>query len=226
MSELDPAPEAHEERPSAPTPPRRAGSRYAWVVGVAATIAVVLAAVNSLPNAGRGLQGPEPGKPLPDFAAPSVQGDSDADANVRQGSGGSQEEGAVAACQVRGPGVVNICELRKRPVVLTFVAAGCEDALDVVDRLRPEFPGVSFVGVISGSSREEVSELSAERDWSFPVALDPDVAVFNLYRVADCPTTVTASAGGEVVETRNGPLPEAELRAAVEEVAGGAERRA
>lgn len=183
------------------------------------TVAVVAAAVNSLPNAGRGLEGPEPGSVLPDFAAPSAEGGSDADANVRQGSGGSEEEGPVAACSVQGPEVVNICDLRRRPVVLTFVAAGCEEALEAVDRVRRGFPGVSFVGVISGSSRDEVGDLGADGGWSFPVALDPDTAVFNLYRAADCPTTVTATAGGEVVETYNGPLDEAELRAAVERVA-------
>jgi hypothetical protein len=218
LSELDAEPEpGGEQRP--PETPRRAGSPYAWVVGVVALIAVTAAAINSLPNTGRGLQGPEPGKVLPDFAAPSVEGDSDADANIRQGPGGSEEEGPVPACQVRGEGVVNICELRDRPLVLTFVRAGCEEALDQVELVRHDFAKVNFVGVITGDSREDLSDLIAEHEWGFPVALDPDTAVFNLYRAADCPTTVTAAAGGEVVETRNGPLAETELRAAVERVA-------
>jgi hypothetical protein len=225
LSELDAQPEPGGERPPS-EPPRRAGSRYAWVVGVAATVAVVAAAINSLPNTGRGLQGPEPGKVLPDFAAPSADGESDADANIRQQDGGSEQEGAVAACRVEVPDVVNICDLRERPVVLTFVAEGCEDALDQVERLRSEYPRVSFVGVISGSSRDDLAELLGEHEWGFPVALDPDTAVFNLYRAADCPTTVTAAAGGEVVDTRNGPLSETELRTAVERVAGPAGRAA
>ena len=224
LSELDAQPEEGGEHP--PEPPRRAGSRYAWVVGVAATIVVVAAAINSLPNTGRGLQGPETGRVLPDFAAPSAEGDSGADANIRQRDGGSDQEGAVPACRVEVPDVVNICDLRERPVVLTFVAEGCEEALDQVERLRPEYPRVSFVGVISGSSRDDLGDVLAEHEWGFPVALDPDTAVFNLYRAADCPTTVTAAAGGEVVETRNGPLGEAELRAAVERVAGPGGRAA
>lgn len=227
LSELDAQPKPGADRtPSEPPPPRRAGSRYAWVVGVAAIIAVIAAAINSLPNSGRGLQGPEPGTILPDFAAPSVEGGSEADANIRQTDGGSDQEGAVPACRVELADVVNICDLRERPVVLTFVAAGCEEALDQVELLRPEYPGVSFVGVISGSSRDDLTELLAEQEWGFPVALDPDTAVFNLYRAADCPTTVTATAGGEVVETRNGPLAEPDLRAAVDEVAPGAGRGA
>ena len=131
----------------------------------------------------------------------------------------------MPACEVRAEDVVNICLLRERPVVLTFVAPGCEEALDGIEAVRADYAGVNFVGVIIGESREDVDDLVAEHDWGFPVALDPDSVVFNLYRAADCPTTVTAEAGGEVVATRNGNLTEEELRAAVEEVAperGGA----
>ncbi len=223
LAELDERHAAQEEEPQAP-PPARTGSRYAWVVGVAAFILIVVAAVNTIPNSGRGREGPAAGEVLPDFAAPSVVGGADADANIRQRSGGSAEEGEVPACEVRGEGVVNICQLRRRPVVLTFVAPGCEVALDVVETAQSGYGEVSFVGVIIGESREDAEGILADHDWSFPVALDPDSAVFNLYRAADCPTTVTAEAGGEVAATRNGPLTEDELRAAIEEVApaGGA----
>lgn len=204
-----------------PPPPRRGGSRYAWVVGVAVFVIIVAATLNSLPNEGRGLQGPEQGAVLPDFAAASVDGESEGDANIRQDEGGSDEEGAVPACEVATSDVVNICELRERPVLITFVADGCESALDQVDAVRADFPGVSFVGVISGESREDLADLLEQNEWGFPIALDPDAAVFNLYRLADCPTTVSAEAGGKVVETTNGPLTEEELRAAIETAAGG-----
>ena len=164
---------------------------------------------------------PQPGEVLPDFAAPRALGAAEGDANIRQRVGGSEGEGAVPACEVRGEDVVNVCSLRDRPVVLTFVAPGCEEALDRVESIRPDFPGVNFVGVIIGESRDNAADILAEHEWGFPVALDPDSAVFNLYRAADCPTTVTAEAGGEVVATRNGFLTEDELRAATEEVAPG-----
>jgi hypothetical protein len=150
-----------------------------------------------------------------------VDGESEGDANIRQDEGGSDEEGAVPACDVATSDVVNICELRERPVLITFVADGCESALDQVDAVRADFPGVSFVGVISGESREDLADLLEQNEWGFPIALDPDAAVFNLYRLADCPTTVSAEAGGKVVETTNGPLTEEELRAAIETAAGG-----
>lgn len=226
LADLDEAPDPADqsEGPAAPPPPRT-GARYAWIVGVAVFLLIAVAAINTLPNSGRGREGPQPREVLPDFAAPSVFGASEGDANIRQRAGGSEEEGAVPACEVRGEDVVNICVLRNRPVVLTFVAPGCEEALDRVESIRSDFPGVSFVGVVIGESRDDLDDIVPEHEWGFPVALDPDSAVFNLYRAADCPTTVTAEAGGTVVATHNGFLTEAELRAAVEEVAparGGA----
>ena len=225
LAELDERHAEGEDEDSQAPPPARPGSRYAWVVGVAAFILIVVVAVNTIPNSGRGREGPAAGEVLPDFAAPSAVGGSYADANIRQRTGGSAEEGEVPACDVRGEDVVNICQLRRRPVVLTFVAPGCEEALDVVETTQAGYGEVSFVGVLIGESREDAEGILADHDWSFPVGLDPDLAVFNLYRAADCPTTVTAEAGGEVAATRNGPLTEDELRAAVEEVAppGGAD---
>lgn len=219
LAELDAQADREQgERPS----PAPTGSRYGWVVGVAAFLLIAFAAVNTLPNSGRGRDGPQRGEVLPDFAAPSLRGGSDADANIRQAAGGSSEQGLVPACDVEGGEVVNICDLRRRPVVLTFVAPGCEGALDVVETVRGDYPGVSFVGVVIGESAPDAAELAGGRDWGSPVAVDPDNAVFNLYRAADCPTTVTAEAGGEVVATRNGSLTEDELRDAVSEVAPAA----
>ena len=218
LADLDDQPDPGEEGAATP-PSARTGSRYAWVVGVAVFLLIAVAVVNTLPNSGRGREGPQANETLPDFAAPSAAGGEDGDANIRQGGGGTDEAGVVPACEVRGAGVVNICQLRARPVVLTFVAPGCEEALDRVESVRSDFAGVSFVGVIIGESRDDVGDILAEHEWGFPVALDPDSAVFNLYRAADCPTTVTAKAGGEVVATRNGFLSEDDLRATVEEVA-------
>lgn len=216
LSDLDAMPEAERDESNTP-PPGRSGSRYAWVLGVVGFLVLALAAVTTLRDQ-PGTDPPSPGRTLPDFAAPSALSGSEADANIRQ-RGGPEEQAAVPACEVAGEDVVNICELRDRPVVLTFVAPGCEEALDRVDAIRAGFPGVSFVGVIIGESPEGADDLLAEHEWGFPVALDPDSAIAALYRAVDCPTTVTAEAGGEVVETRNGFLTEEELRAAVEEVA-------
>lgn len=200
-------------------PPARPGSRYTWVVGVAALILIVVAVVNLLSvGVGESNLGLEPGSALPDFAAPAATSETAGDANIRQSGGGTVEEGAIPACEVTGEGIVNICELRERALVVTFVIEGCEDALDQVERLRSDFPRVGFVGVIS-ESPEITMRLAGDGGWGFPVARDADNAVFNLYRAGDCPTTVFAEPGGEVAETALGYQSDADLRAAIAEIA-------
>lgn len=221
LAELDSRPEEADGSTSAPPQPSRPGGRYTWVVGVAAAIVIIVVSINSLPNTGRGFRGPAPGAPLPQFAAPSATGTLEGDANIRQRGQGTEQEGAVPACRVQGPDVVTVCDAPYRHLVLTFVTPGCEDQLDRVERVRAAFPTVAFVGVVSGRPPAEVAELAAEGDWGFPIAADPDSAVFNLYRAGDCPTTTFAYRGGEVKETRLGELGEAELTAALRELARG-----
>ena len=189
------------------------------MVGAVALLAIIAATYNSLVNVGpgEGVSGPPAGEPIPDFAAPSASGESEGDANIRQADGGTDAEGPVPACQVDGPDVVNICELRRHPVVLTFVLEGCESALDQVEAVRDYYPRVAFVGVL-GEERAVAEDLLAERRWSFPVALDPDNAVLNLYRIGDCPTTVFVEEGGAVARTELGGLSEEELREGVAEL--------
>lgn len=217
LAEGDAEEQAAERRAQGPEPPppARPGSPYTWVVGVAALILIIVAVVNLFSvGVGQSNLGLEEGTPLPDFAAPSAESDAAGDANIRQAGGGTDEEGAVPACEVTGEDIVNICDLRERAMVLTFVIEGCERALDQVERLRGRFPRVEFVGVIS-ESPEITTDLAEDGDWGFPVARDADNAVFNLYRAGDCPTTVFAEPGGEISETALGFQTDAELRAAI-----------
>ena len=189
-----------------------------WVVGVAALIVIIVASINSAGNPGRGYLGPKPGSALPPFAAPAAVSGMAGDANVRPaGPDGVDGQGPVPACEVTGADVVNICELWDKPLVVTFVAEGfqssdeCQAAFDVVDEVEQEFPEVNFVGVISGvDDPAKAKALATAGDWSFPIASDPDAAVFNVYRAGDCPSTVLANAGGTVSGMRLGSLtPEA-----------------
>jgi hypothetical protein len=219
LAELDVThPEEEEEARPAGPPPRPSGI-YSWVIGVAFLIVVVLAAISTLPDAGEGLRGPQVGRELPDFAAPLATGGSGDEANVKQeGSGG----GGTEACDVREADALNICTVRRqKPLVITFAftrGADCEPALDVVERVRGEFPQVAFVGVFSGEEREKVAELARERNWGFPIAVDPDGAVTNLYGVGGCPTTTFAYRGGEVRENDLGGVTEDELRGRVRDL--------
>ena len=213
FAELDldsPEPDA-PKRPE----PARASGRYTWVVGVAFLIVVVIGGANALNHKGGGYRGIPTGKLLPRFAAPLTTSGRDNDASIQPRAGG----GHPAACAIRLSGVVNLCDLRRRPLVITFVAnasSGCGSQLDRVDRVRSSFPGVNFLGVISHKSLADAASIVRSHGWTVPVVLDRDAALFNLYAIGDCPTTVFACAGGRSAGSRRGYLTEAQLRAAIQ----------
>jgi peroxiredoxin len=196
-----------EPPPRRPPEPPRPGGRYGWVVGVAFVIVVIVAGANALRNSGEGYRGVPAGELLPPFAAPLAIGGPENDANIAPDD----------ACDVRGPGVFNVCDLRaQKPIAMTFVAnatRGCEDQLDRVERVRREFPEVAFVGVISKRDVEEAEEIVRGRTWNFQVAVDRDAQLFNLYGIGDCPTTIFARRGGVVTASKRGELSEQQLRA-------------
>jgi peroxiredoxin len=205
-----------EPPPRRPQVPRRS-SRYAWLVGVAFFVAIVVAALNSVPNRGEALRGPRPGSQLPRFSAPDALGDLTGDANVKQNPSESDSAGKRPACAVRGEGVVNSCRLAERPLVLTFVfdrGADCFPQVDRVERAMKGVRGVNFAVVyFSRKDRDEVREIVRRRGWTMPVAIDRDGAVSNLYGIGVCPTTVFARAGGRVRASVIGFLTEPQLRA-------------
>jgi hypothetical protein len=192
--------------------------RYMWIVGIAFAVIVVVAAFDAArQDTGRGdfLRGLSPGAPLPAFAAPLATGGLEGDANVSQGRSDAGAAGARPACEVRSPEVVNVCELRRRPLALTFIVtrgADCAPELSLVDRVSRDYPGIAFAAVVSGDARERVAALVRARDILMPVGVDPDGAVVNLYRVGVCPTITFAERGGRVRATRIGRLDEAALR--------------
>lgn len=208
----NPEPDLPPRRPEVPRP----GNRYAWVVGIVMIMGIgVLLLTTSLPNSGEGLRGPKIGARIPDFAAPAAIGDLDGDANVRQRTGGNEGAGPVPACDVVSEAVVNICQLRRKPLVLTFLVtrgADCEPQIDRVERMRGEFGDVNFAAVVSGNDREEVEQIVRRRGWDLPVAVDRDGAVVNVYGVGVCPTTVFSTPDGRARRVELGNLTEDELR--------------
>jgi len=208
LDEREPEPEPRR-RPE----PQRPGGRYGWVVGIAFILVVIVAGANALRNSGEGYRGVPEGEVLPPFAAPlAIGGPDDKDANLAPDS----------ACDVRGPGVFNICDLRReKPIAMTFVAnatRGCDDQLDRVERVRREFPGIAFVGVVSKRDRKDAEGLVREHGWGFPVVVDRDAQLFNLYGIGDCPTTVFARRGGVTNRSLRGKLDEQRLRKELGEI--------
>jgi peroxiredoxin len=222
---INPEPDDPRRRPEVP----RASNRYAWVVGILMLMAIgVFAVTSSLPNKGEGLRGPAIGSQLPDFAAPSATGNADDtdDANVRQRSGGNDAAGKVPACDLVSEEIVNVCELRRKPLVLTFLVtrgADCEPQVDRVERMRDEFPQVEFAAIVSGDERDEVEQIVERRGWTMPVGVDHDGAVVNLYGIGVCPSTVFSTPGGVVRRVELGNLTEDQLRAYVRKLVARSE---
>jgi hypothetical protein len=214
LAELDEIDLAREREAKPAGPPPRPAGRYMWVVGMAFLIVVIVAGVNALRHSGGSLRGPAVGRQLPQFAAPLATSSLDGDANVKQTAKQSNQLGKVPACQVRVPGSITSCALARKPLVLAVIVPGaskCEGQLDLFQQMQSAHPGAQFAAVVSGGGHEKVAALVRRHGWTFPVAVDRDLSVFNLYRVAVCPTTVFAFRGGKVSSTSIKPLSQAEV---------------
>jgi hypothetical protein len=185
----------------------------AGVVGLAILAYITL---NTLRTEGTGSRGVAEGARLPPFAVPLAVSSLEGDANVDP----------ERACRVRGPDVLNVCQLAEQgPVVLAFFAADverCVRQVDVLERLRPRHPDVRFAAVAIRGPRDDARERVADRGWELPVGWDRDGAVANLYAVAVCPTITFAERGGRVDGTALGETDEAAVEGRVRELEEGA----
>jgi hypothetical protein len=205
----------NEQAPRRPEVPRPQ-NKYAWLLALLALMALaILLFVQTLPNSGAGLDGPARGSQLKEFAAPAARGDLEGDANVCQRRPCPRRAGDVPACEVVSDEVVNLCRLRRRPLVLTFIfdrGADCYPQVDRTERVSRRLDDVQFATVFfSRKERDELRRLVEARGWRQPVALDEDGAVANLYGVGGCPLTIFARRGGQVSATRLGNLTEEQL---------------
>ena len=181
-------------------PEARADPRYGRYIGVLAVLILVVITIDLLTTKPTGITGIEPGHALPPFAVPLALGNLNGDANVatRADEGGA---GQVPACSVRGPRVLNVCQLYEQgPVVLAlFVNGGsCPAILGDMESLLGSFPGVQFAAVAIKGNRTALRRLVRSRDLTFPVGIDNDGALAALYKLATCPQVTFALPGGVV----------------------------
>jgi hypothetical protein len=181
------------------------------LLGVLVLAVMVYIVLNTLRTEGPGSRGIAAGSPLPPFAAPLALSDLEGDANLSD-----------KACSVRGAKILNVCQLAERgPVVLAFFAEPsqrCDDEIDALDRLRPDFPRVQFAAVAIRGDRRNLQDRIRAHGWRLPVGWDRDGAVANAYAVAVCPAITLARRGGTVVRTLLGSQTEAQLRNAIGEL--------
>jgi|SoiMethySBSTD1v2_1073268.scaffolds.fasta_scaffold214152_2 hypothetical protein len=208
--------------PPAKPPPRR--STVSWIVGVAVVFAIAYITLNTLRTDAPGSRGLDPGDRLPPFAAPLALSKLDGDANLatKPDQGG---QGKRPACQVRGADILNSCELAERgPVVLAFVATrsqACDRQIDVLDRIRADYPGISFAAVAIRGDRGDLQDVIRRRGWKLPVGWDRDGGVANAFAVAVCPTVTFAYKGGRVEGTSLSLIDGAALRARLDKLEAG-----
>lgn len=216
------------ERPPLPRGRVLAGaSRYGWFVGVVGVLVIALVTVNTLRTGsdGPGSRGVARGSQAPPFAAPLALSGLDGDVNVAVRSG-QGDAGAVPACSLRRPDVLNVCALWERhPVVLAFFAtrgAGCVSQLDLLDRVAARHPTVRFAAISIRGDRDDLRRTIRARRWRFPVGYDADGILANAYGVAVCPQIAFLRRGGRVADTSLGELDAVGLERRVARLASGA----
>ena len=219
----DPPPRLAPPEPPPPAPPPQR-STVTWIVGVAVLIAIAYITLNTIRTDAPGSRGLDPGDPLPPFAAPLALSSLDGDANLatKPNQGG---QGDRPACEVRGPNILNSCQLvEKGPVAIAFVAARsekCDRQVDVLDRVRADYPDISFAAVAIRGDRDDLRRTIRRRGWSLPVAWDRDGGVANAYAVAICPTVTFAYADGKVEGTSLAMIEGVALRSRLEKLRRG-----
>ncbi len=218
--EVEPPAEPPLPKPREPEPPAHMTRWGTWVVGIAVVLLLAVVTLNTIRTDAPGARGLQKNKPVPPFAAPLALSDLEGDANLLVKS----RDGTPVACDVRGPRVLNACELWERgPVALAFLATRSERCLreiDVVDRVRARHPEVAVAAVGIRGSRDELRSIIRKRGWKLPVAHDRDGAVANAYAIAVCPTVIFVHKGGKLASSLLGEADETLLERGFAGVAG------
>jgi hypothetical protein len=213
-------------RPPRARPPGR--TRYGWLVALLVLAVVVWISLGTLRSDGGGSTGLPAGTSLPPFATPLVDGDLDGDANVARTAEAGQA-GRRPACEVRGPEILNSCQLAERgPVVLAFLATrggDCSAELDHLQAAARGFPGVQLAAVAVSGDRGDLREMVRAHRWTFPVGYDRDGVLANLYGVAVCPQVTYAYPGGEVRGTAIGEESVATIRGRIARLVAASRER-
>jgi hypothetical protein len=220
---------------------RASTSRYSLFVGLAFLVLVAVATVNTLRNRDDGIlgtSGTKEGAPLAEFAVPDLRGSATGDANVYQDDCSTSAnpcpagDSHPAACRIRTPGALRVCDFFDRPLVLSFwfmAGADCLPSQDVIDRVARRFRGrVNFLSIDVRDDRDQARSVVEDRGWRIPVGYDADGAVSNLYRVGVCPTVAFAYPGGILSEARigTGEVTEPKLTADVRRLLARSRKRA
>ena len=187
--------------------------RPAVLLTLFAGVLLLFITFNTVVSEKRSSQGLEAGERLPPFAMPlstsPCRGRCDANVATAPDQGAA---GAKPACSVRGPDILNSCELADGgPFVVAFVfppVDRCRAQLPALERVAARHPEVKFAVV---AVRADAATARALRT-SLPVGYDHDGAVANESAVVVCPT-ITFGSRGRVIGSTVGTQTDAELEA-------------
>ncbi len=173
---------ARSRRPDRPTSstggptPGVAGARYGVYVVILAAILLIAFTVHVALSSHKGSTAIRPGIRVPPFAAPYAIGGPAGEVDIARHANDGLA-GRVAACQERGPGILNICQLYERgPVVLAlfFQAGSCAAVLTEMQQLASEFPQVGFAAVGVKDDVSSTASLVRAKRLTFPVGVDAE----------------------------------------------------
>ena len=172
--------------------------RYAWMVGVLATVLVIGFLVYALTShhAGSGRPGIAAGGQLRYFAAPLAASTLNGDANLDP----------PCTLAHHDPRALNVCLLAQRgPLVLGFFVTGsraCEREVDAMQALASATGtrAAQYAAVAVNASHTGAAKAVRAHRWTIPVAYDADGGVGGLYGVTACPLLELAYRGGTVAQ--------------------------
>jgi thiol-disulfide isomerase/thioredoxin len=225
-----PDPFVDEDREREAEQARRAARPYSIAVGVVFLGVILFAGINAVRNSGEAVLGPEMGRRIPLFAAPTSTGRLDGDANIDQGEVVNGKRRG-SACQVKGSreDVLRVCDYFDRPLVIVFWftrgCGSCRPQLDTVERVRKRVPGVHFIGLDVRDSRKDARQEVLEHGWTFPMGYDRDGAVSQLYGIGGGPTVVFTYPDGITRAVHLGELDDRELERRVRALRSAARKR-
>jgi cytochrome c biogenesis protein CcmG, thiol:disulfide interchange protein DsbE len=127
---------------------------------------------------------------------------------------------AFALRDITSGRVIDVQQLRGKPVVINFWATWCRPCYEehpvLVENARLLSPGVQFVGVVFDDTEANINRFLRERGLAYPTLVDEKGKTAIAYGVGGVPETFFIDPAGTIVAKFDGPLTSEALQANVQ----------